>query len=117
MTARMMETVASTRVEAAGSEIGSVSIAGLIGAKVRFLLPMVVIYMLGYIGLTVLAGFAKGLVAQKVVGALNLGFFLIGCNYVLSWVLALIYVRVANSTFDPMVEGLAVGKRERGVQS
>jgi uncharacterized membrane protein (DUF485 family) len=112
-----METVASTRVEAAGSEIGSVSIADLIAAKVRFLLPTVVIYMVGYIGLTVLAGFAKGLVAQKVAGALNLGFLLIGCNYVLSWVLALVYVRVANSTFDPMVEGIAAGKRARGVES
>jgi uncharacterized membrane protein (DUF485 family) len=78
-------------------------IADLISAKARFLVPMIVIYMLGYVGLTVLAGFAKGFVAQKVAGAFNVGFLLIACNYVLSLVLALVYVRVANTTFDPMV--------------
>jgi uncharacterized membrane protein (DUF485 family) len=29
---------------------------------------------------------------------------LIAGNYVLAWLLAIIYVHVANTTFDPMVE-------------
>ena len=43
------------------------SITTLIDAKIRFFTPMIVIYMVGYIGLTALAGFAKGLMALKAV--------------------------------------------------
>ena len=43
----------------------------------------------------------------KVAGSLNVGFVLIALNYVISWVLALVYVRVANANFDPMVERAA----------
>jgi uncharacterized membrane protein (DUF485 family) len=42
--------------------------------------------------------------AHKVVGAVNVGFILIAANYVLAWVLAIIYVRVANTTFDPLAK-------------
>ena len=62
----------------------------LVAAKLRFLVPMTIIFMVGYIGLTVTAGFAKGLMAVKIVGSLNLGFALIGLNYILSWILALV---------------------------
>jgi uncharacterized membrane protein (DUF485 family) len=84
------------------------AIGQLIAAKVRLLVPMIVIYMAGYVGVTALAGFAKGFMALKVIGSLNLGFVLIGLNYVLSWALALIYVRAANTVFDPMVERAVV---------
>jgi uncharacterized membrane protein (DUF485 family) len=81
-----------------------VAVAALIGIKLSFLVPMTIIYLVSYIGLTVLAGFAKGFLALKVVGAINLGFVLIAGNYVLAWLLAIIYVHVANTTFDPMIE-------------
>ena len=71
-------------------------VRSLVAAKLRFLVPMTTIFMVGYIGLTVIAGFAKGLMAVKIVGSLNLGFALIGFNYVLSWALALVYERIAD---------------------
>ena len=80
------------------------AVAALIRAKVAFLAPVTIIYLVSYIGLTVLAGFAKGFLALKVVGAVNIGFILIAGNYVLAWLLAIIYVHVANTTFDPMVK-------------
>jgi len=88
----------ATSLEAAHALIGE-----LIATKVKYLLPMTITFMVSYIGLTVLAGFAKGLMGARVTGAFNLGFLLITLNYVLSWVLAIIYVRVANGVFDPMV--------------
>jgi len=93
----------------------NVAIANLIAAKVRVLAPMIVIYMVGYIGVTVLAGFARDFMALKVAGSLNVGFVLIALNYVVSWVLALVYVRVANTIFDPMVEqAVGVAKGDGG---
>jgi uncharacterized membrane protein (DUF485 family) len=79
-------------------------LARLIRTKRWILVPMVAAYMLSYIGLTILAGFAKEFVAAKVIGSLNVGFILIGANYVLSWILAIVYVRVANRVFDPIAE-------------
>jgi uncharacterized membrane protein (DUF485 family) len=90
------------------------SITTLIDAKIRFFTPMIIIYLVGYIGLTALAGFAKGFMALKVIGALNVGFFLIACTYVLSLVIALAYVRIANATLDPMVQKVVSALRGRG---
>jgi uncharacterized membrane protein (DUF485 family) len=83
------------------SEAAHASVRRLISEKLRYLAPMTIAFMVGYIGLTVLAGFAKGIMGLKVIGGLNLGFVLIAANYVLSWVLAIVYARVANAVFDP----------------
>src|SRR5260370_33602294 len=87
------------------------SLRTLVAAKARFLAPMIVIYMVGYIGVTALAGFAKGFMALKVLGSLNVGFVLIALNYGLSWALALVYVRVATTVFDPMVRQAIAGMK------
>jgi uncharacterized membrane protein (DUF485 family) len=93
-------------------EAAQAAVRSLIAAKLRFLVPMTIIFMVGYIGLTVIAGFAKGLMAVKIVGSLNLGFALIGFNYFLSWALALVYERIANKIFDPLASRAApLGRR------
>lgn len=91
-----------TRIEAAHAAVRT-----LVAAKIRFLLPMTIAYFVGYIGLTVVAGFAKDLMAMKVVGSLNVGFTFIALNYVLSWALALLYERVVNRVFDPLSSAAA----------
>jgi uncharacterized membrane protein (DUF485 family) len=78
------------------------SVKALIVVKLKYLVPMTIIFMVSYISLTILAGFAKGLMGTKIVGSVNLGFILIAFNYVLSWLLAILYERVANDTFDPI---------------
>ena len=90
-------------------------VRSLVAVKLRFLVPMTIVFMVGYIGLTVLAGFAKGLMAVKVAGPLNLGFTLIALNYVLSWILALVYERIANGTFDPLASKAAADISGRGL--
>ena len=92
-------------------EAAQAAVRSLVAAKLRFLVPMTIIFMVGYIGLTVMAGFAKGLMAVKIVGSLNLGFALIGLNYILSWILALVYERIANRIFDPLASRAAAASR------
>jgi uncharacterized membrane protein (DUF485 family) len=92
-------------------EAAQVAVQSLVAAKLRFLVPMTIIFVVGYIGLTVMAGFAKGLMAVKIVGSLNLGFALIGLNYLLSWTLALVYARIANKIFDPLASRAAAAGR------
>jgi uncharacterized membrane protein (DUF485 family) len=41
-------------------EAAHASVRELIAEKLRYLVPMTIIFMVGYIGLTILAGFARG---------------------------------------------------------
>src|SRR5271157_1305096 len=84
--------------------VGSPEFKTLIDAKQRSIVPMIVIYVVGYLGLSVLAGFGRGILGIKVLGAVNLGFVLIAGNYVMSWVLAVVYARVSANRHDPLVK-------------
>lgn len=77
------------------------SFRALISAKTRFLVPAIACYLVFYLGLTLLAGFAPDFMAREVIGAVNVGYLLIFATYALVWILAVVYVRVANNTFDP----------------
>jgi uncharacterized membrane protein (DUF485 family) len=101
---------------AKATEAAHASIRALVAEKLKYLVPMTIIFMVGYIGLTVLAGFAKGIMGIKVSGAFNVGFLLIALNYLLSWVLAIIYVRVANRIFDPLSARAAAEISSTGAQ-
>lgn len=94
--------------------IESAEFKTLIDAKQRSIVPMIVIYVVSYIGLSVLAGFARDLLGTKVVGALNLGFVLIAGNYVMSWLLAVVYARVSVNRHDPLVKVVIDKAHARG---
>jgi uncharacterized membrane protein (DUF485 family) len=50
----------------------------------------------------------------RVVGSVNLGFTLIAFNYLLSWVLAIVYGRIAADRFDPLAAKAASETTDRG---
>jgi uncharacterized membrane protein (DUF485 family) len=50
----------------------------------------------------------------KVIGSVNLGFVLIALNYLLSWLLAIIYGRIAAGKFDPLATRAALEIAGRG---
>jgi len=89
-------------------EAAHASVRELIAEKLKYLAPMTIAFMVSYIGLTVLAGFGRDLMGTKVVGSINLGFVLIAFNYLLSWVLAIVYERIAACKFDPLAARAAM---------
>ncbi len=95
-------------------EAAHASVKQLIAEKLKYLVPMTIIFMVAYIGLTILAGFARDLLAIKVIGSVNLGYTLIGFNYLLSWVLAIVYGRIAAQRFDPLAARAALEISGRG---
>jgi len=113
MTTNAVSTNARREDETAATIATRDAVHTLIAAKRSFLVPMTVIFLVGYIGLTALAGFAKGFMAHKVIGTVNVGFILIAANYALAWALAIIYVRVANATFDPLSEKVLAAMNEK----
>ena len=53
-------------------EAAHASVKELIAGKLKYLVPMTIIFIVSYIGLTVFAGFAKDLMGTKIVGSINL---------------------------------------------
>jgi uncharacterized membrane protein (DUF485 family) len=86
----------------------------LIDTKRRSIAPMIAIYVLGYMGLSVLAGFGRGILGTKVLGSVNLGFVLIAGNYVMSWVLAIVYARISANHHDPLLKVVVDKARAAG---
>jgi uncharacterized membrane protein (DUF485 family) len=84
--------------------IGSAEFKTLIDAKQRAIVPMMVIYIVGCLGLSILAGFERDLLGIKVLGAVNLGFVLIAGNYLMSWLLGVAYARISAHRHDPLVK-------------
>ena len=78
------------------------ALALLVRHKFRIIGIMTAIYMTSYIGLTLLAGFFRDAMAVHLLGPVNVGFVLIAVNYLLSWILAIAYVRIAARHFDPL---------------
>jgi uncharacterized membrane protein (DUF485 family) len=94
--------------------IQSSEFKALIDAKVRSIAPMVVIYIVSYMGLSILAGFGRDMLGAKVLGPINLGFVIIIANYVISWLLAIAYARVSARVHDPLVKTVIEKARMKG---
>jgi uncharacterized membrane protein (DUF485 family) len=95
---------------------GSADVAALVATKLRCVAPMIAVYLTVYLGLSILCGFAKPLLAMKVLGPVNLGFALIALNYLVAWVLAVIYARVANRVHDPLVQRIVARRNHDGIE-
>lgn len=86
--------------------VESADFKALIDVKRRSILPMLVIFIIGFVGLSLLLSFARPLMGMKVFGALNLGFVLIAANYVMAWVIAIVYARISERDYDPLIQAL-----------
>jgi uncharacterized membrane protein (DUF485 family) len=94
----------NTKTDLAARALNSADVAALVATKLRCTAPMIAVYLTAYLGLSILSGFAKPLLGTKVLGPVNLGFALIALNYLVAWVLAVIYARVASRVHDPLVK-------------
>src|SRR5262245_52417024 len=73
----------------------------LVRAKVRFIVPATLFFVIYYFALPVLVGYAPAWMDQKVLGPVNLAYLFALSQFVMAWVLAALYVRRA-SRFDAM---------------
>lgn len=64
--------------------------------------PAVILYFSTYVLLSCLAGFAPNLMGIKIAGAFTLGYALILLTYLIAFIVAFWYVRIADSEFDPL---------------
>jgi uncharacterized membrane protein (DUF485 family) len=84
----------------------------LVTAKLRFIVPATVFFVVYYFSLPVLVGYAPGLMETKVLGPVNLAYLFALSQFFMAWALAALYLRAAGR-FDDMAKSLVakLGKR------
>jgi uncharacterized membrane protein (DUF485 family) len=77
----------------------------LIAAKLRFIVPATLFFVVYYFALPLLVGYAPGLMKKEVIGAVNLAYLFALSQFVMAWGLAAWYLRAAGR-FDAMAHGI-----------
>jgi uncharacterized membrane protein (DUF485 family) len=75
----------------------------LLAAKVRFIVPATIFFVVYYFALPVLVGYAPHFMDQRVLGPLNIAYLFALSQFFMAWILAFMYVRAADR-FDDMAK-------------
>ncbi|WP_214365792.1 DUF485 domain-containing protein [Pseudonocardia sp. H11422] len=72
----------------------------------NFVFPMSVAFLLWYLAYVLLASYAPGFMATKVLGNINIGLIIGLLQFVTTFAITTVYVRYANKHLDPAAERL-----------
>lgn len=75
----------------------------LIALKRAFIVPALVFFLLNYIGLAVLLGYAPRLAGLRVIGSVSVAYLFALAQFVLGWAIAALYL-LASTRFDALAE-------------
>jgi uncharacterized membrane protein (DUF485 family) len=89
----------------------SAQFKALLKAKIKFIVPATVFFLVYYFSLPLLVGYAPALMARKVFGVVNVAYLFALSQFFMAWLLAWAYVRAA-SRFDKMASDVI----ERGAR-
>lgn len=73
----------------------------LLTAKLKFVVPATIFFVIYYFALPVLVGYAPRLMETKVLGEVNLAYLFALSQFLMAWILAALYLRAAER-FDDM---------------
>ena len=73
----------------------------MVKAKLRFIIPAVVVFIVYYFSLPVLVGYAPGLMSKRVIGVVNIAYLFALSQFFMAWIIAALYLRAA-AKFDKM---------------
>jgi len=100
-------TLASSNEDSAlNTVLRSQSFIDLVAAKRRVVLPLLTVSFAYIFGVALLAGYAPGLMSLKVAGSFNVGYLLVLAIYVLCWFVSVVYVNLANRSFETRAANL-----------
>ena len=86
----------------------------LVKRRRRFVIPATVFFLAWYFGFIVLAGYAPDFMGESVYEGLTVGYVLALSQFVMVWFLGWLYLRKADSEFDPLAERAASVAVEAG---
>ena|SRR2546426_423597 len=73
----------------------------LVAAKLRFIVPATVFFVVYYFALPVLVGYAPRWMEKKMLGPVNLAYLFALSQFFMAWIIAALYMRAAGR-FDEM---------------
>ena len=73
----------------------------MVNAKLRFIIPAVVFFIVYYFALPVLVGYASAFMSKRVIGVVNIAYLFALSQFFMAWIIAALYLRAA-SKFDEM---------------
>ena len=73
----------------------------MVRAKLRFIIPAVIFFVVYYFALPVLVGYAPGLMSRRVIGVVNIAYLFALSQFFMAWIIAALYLRAA-AKFDKM---------------
>src|SRR5438477_3400216 len=84
-------------------------------AKLRFIIPATLFFVIYYFALPVLVGYAPALMSKRVIGVVNIAYLFALSQFFMAWIIAALYLRAA-ARFDKM-EHTVVEKAESALSS
>jgi uncharacterized membrane protein (DUF485 family) len=78
----------------------------LVAARVRFILPATIFFLVYYFALPLSNGLAPDLMKTRVFGNVNLAYLFALSEFFMAWILAWLYIRRANNVFDRLAESV-----------
>lgn len=76
----------------------------LVQARLRFVLPATVFFLVYYFLLPLLNGLAPSFMRTNVFGNINIAYLFALSEFIVAWVIAYLYIRQANGVFDVLAE-------------
>ena len=73
----------------------------MVRAKLRFIIPATLFFVVYYFALPVLVGYAPGLMSKKVLGVVNIAYLFALSQFFMAWIIAALYIRAA-AKFDKL---------------
>jgi uncharacterized membrane protein (DUF485 family) len=86
----------------------------LVRKRRSFVLPATVFFLAYYMGFILLAGYAKDFMASSVYEGLTVGYCLALTQFVMVFVLGVMYLRRADREYDPLAARVVEMAEERG---
>ena len=73
----------------------------MVRAKLRFIIPAVIFFVVYYFALPVLVGYAPGLMSKRIIGVMNIAYLFALSQFFMAWIIAALYLRAA-ARFDKL---------------
>jgi uncharacterized membrane protein (DUF485 family) len=73
----------------------------MVRAKLRFIIPATLFFVVYYFALPVLVGYAPGVMSKKILGVVNIAYVFALSQFFVAWLIAALYIRAA-ARFDKM---------------
>jgi uncharacterized membrane protein (DUF485 family) len=87
----------------------------LVAKRRRFVLPATIFFLTWYLGFILLAGYAPDFMGEEfLTDGFTVGYALALTQFIMTWVICWLYLRISDRTFDPLAKQAADRALEAG---